>query len=116
MSQHIFEYVPNSKRYQIYNSEYLCECEECINSNFPPCLKEAIELDETVEQVNVEGNTEIEEKNDCELDEDTDQANSIYEFTTIPFFVAVIIFSLNEPLCIIKVTEKGRATQIISDM
>ena len=113
-SQRIFEYVPNSKT--VYNSEYLCECEKCINSNFPSCLKEAIELDETVEQVNVEGNTEIEEKNDCELDEDTDQANSIYEFTAIPFFVAVIIFSLNEPLCIIKVTEKGRATQIISDM
>ena len=36
------------------------------------CLKEVIELYETVEQVNVESNTEIEETNDCELDEDTD--------------------------------------------
>ena len=35
----------------------------------PSCLKEAIELDETAEQVNVESNTKIEEKNDCELDE-----------------------------------------------
>ena len=102
MSQRIFEYVPNSKT--VYNSEYLCEC------------KEPIELDETVEQVNVEGNTEIEEENGCELDEDTDQANRIYEFTAIPSFVAVIIFSLNEPMCIIEVTEKRRATQIISDM
>ena len=63
MSQHIFEYVSNSKT--VYNSEYLCECEECINLNFSSCLKEAIELDETVEQVNVESNTEIEEKSDC---------------------------------------------------
>ena len=81
MSQHIFEYVPSSKT--AYKSEYLCECEECINWNFSSCLKEAIELDETVEQVkvNVKSNTEIEEKNDCNLDEDTDQANRIYEFT-----------------------------------
>ena len=81
MSEHIFEYVPNSKT--AYKSEYLCECEECINLNFSSCLKEAIELDETVEQVkvNVKSNTEIEEKNDCNLDEDTDQANRIYEFT-----------------------------------
>ena len=63
MSQHIFEYVSNSET--VCNSEYLCECEECINLNFSSCLKEAIELDETVEQVNVESNTEIEEKSDC---------------------------------------------------
>ena len=55
MSQHIFEHVPNAKT--VYNSEYLCE--ECINLNFSSCLKEAIELDETVEQVNVESNTKI---------------------------------------------------------
>ena len=72
MSQHILEYVQDSKT--VYKSEYLCECEECINLNFSSCLKEAVELDETVEQVNVKSNTEIEEKIDCELDKDTDQA------------------------------------------
>ena len=51
-------------------------------------------------------NTEIEEKTDCELDKDAGQANRIYEFTTIPSFVAAITFSLNEPVYIIKVTEK----------
>ena len=51
--------------YQIL-SEYLWECEECINLNFSSCLKEAIEPDENVEQVNVKSSTEIEEKNDCE--------------------------------------------------
>ena len=105
MFQHIFECVPHSKT--VYNSENLCECEECINLNFSSCLEEAIELDETVEQVNVESYTEIEEKNYCELDEDTDQANRIYEFTAISSFVAVITFNLNEPAYIIKVTEKG---------
>ena len=66
--------------------------------------------------VNVESNTAIEEKNDCGLDEDTDQANRIYEFTAIPSFVAVITFSLNKSVYIIKVTEKVRATQMMSDM
>ena len=70
----------------VYNSECSCEFEEYINLNFSSCLKEAIELDEIVEQVNVESNAEMEEKNDCELDEDTDQANRIYEFTSIPSF------------------------------
>ena len=114
MSQHIFEYLPHSTTVQ--NSEYLYEGEECINLNFSSCLKEAIELDEAVEQVNVESNTEIEEKKDFELDEHTDQANRIYEFTTIPSFVAIITFSLNEPVYIIKVTEKSRATLVMSDM
>ena len=54
--------------------------------------------------------------NVCELDEDTGQANRIYEFTAIPSFVAVITFSLNESVYIIKVTEKIRATQMMSHM
>ena len=62
MSKHIFEYVPNFKK--VYNRKYLCECEECINLVFSSCLTEVIELDEAVEQINVETNTEIEEKND----------------------------------------------------
>ena len=41
ISQHIFEYVPNSKT--VYNSEYLCEGAEWISFIFSSCLKEAIE-------------------------------------------------------------------------
>ena len=103
----IAEYLSSRCDSRMYNNEYLCECEESINLNFSSCLKEAIELDETVEQVNVESSAEIEEKNDYELDEDTDQASRIYEFTAIPSFVAVITFSLNEPVYIIKVSDKG---------
>ena len=40
----------------------------------------------------------------------------MYEFTEIPSFVAVITFSLNESVYIIKVTGKGRATQMMSDI
>ena len=104
--------MPNSET--VYKCEYLCEWGECINLNFSSCLKEAIELDETVEQVNVASNRKREEKNNCKLDEDTDQANRMYEFTAIPFFV--ITFILNKPVYIIKVTEKGRPTQTMPDM
>ena len=37
MSEHIFEYVPNSKT--VYNSKHICECEECINLNFSASQK-----------------------------------------------------------------------------
>ena len=39
-----------------------------------------------------------------------------YKFTVIPSFVAVITFSLNEPVYIIKVTENDRAMQMMSDI
>ena len=42
MTQLIFEYLPHSKT--VYNTEYLCKCEECINLNYPPCLEESKEL------------------------------------------------------------------------
>ena len=46
----IAEYLSSRCDSRMYNNEYLCECEESINLNFSSCLKEAIELDETVEQ------------------------------------------------------------------
>ena len=32
MTQHIFEYLPHSKK--VYSIEYLCKCNECVNLNF----------------------------------------------------------------------------------
>ena len=59
-------------------------------------------------------NTELKAENDCELDEDIDQAVCIFEFTDIPSYVAVITFSLREPVYIIEVKEKGTATEPLS--
>ena len=42
MTQLIFEYLPHSKT--VYNTEYLCKCEEYINLNYQPCLEESKEL------------------------------------------------------------------------
>ena len=44
------------------------------------------------------------------------QANRIYEFTAVPSLVPVITFSVNESVYIIKITEKGRAKQMMFDM
>ena len=38
MTEYIFEYLPHSKT--VYNKEYLCKCEECIDLNFSSCLEE----------------------------------------------------------------------------
>ena len=59
-------------------------------------------MDETEGEVNLTVNTELEAKNDCELDEDIDQAVGIFEFTDIFAYVPVIMFSLNEPVHIKK--------------
>ena len=61
---------------------------------------------ETGLEVNMTINTELETENNCEIDE----FRYPFEFKVIPSYVAVIIFSLNEPVYIIKVKEKGRAT------
>ena len=48
-------------------------------------------------EVNLTVNTKLAE-NDCELVEDIDQAVHIFECTDSPSYVAVITFSLNEPV------------------
>ena len=43
MSQHIFEYVPNS--ITVFTREYLYNCGECLQLNFSSLLKELQEVD-----------------------------------------------------------------------
>ena len=59
---------------------------------------------------------ELKPENDCELDEDIDQVVRLFEFTDIPSYVPVVTFSLNEPVYIIEVKEKVRATEPLSDI
>ena len=53
MSQHIFEYVPDS--IDVFTREYLCSCEECLQQNFSSCLKELqeVDMDDTEGEVNL---------------------------------------------------------------
>ena len=114
MFQRIFEYFPNSAT--VFTGEYLCNCEECLQLHFSSCLKELkeVDMDETEGEENLTINTELGSENDCHIDEDIDQAVRIFEFTDILSYVAVITFSLMEPVYIIEVKEKGRATEPLS--
>ena len=56
--------------------------------------------------------TEFEAENNCDLD----KFRCILDFIDILSYVPVIIFSLNKPTYIIKVKEKGRAIEPLSDI
>ena len=49
-------------------------------------------------------------ENECDLDEDDiEQNEKVFEFVTIPTFVALVSEDSNEPVYILKVGEKGAA-------
>ena len=52
---------------------------------------------------------------DCLMDDENEKDLKIFDFTDVPSFVAVVTFSLAEPIYIIRVTEKGKATEEMSD-
>lgn len=56
--------------------------------------------------------TEFEAENNCDLG----KFRCILDFIDILSYVPVIIFSLNKPTYIIKVKEKGRAIEPLSDI
>ena len=107
MSKHKFEYVPNSN--DVFNKEYLCDCQECINFNFHSCLKEVGDVE------NMNETQESEHYDDCLMVDENEKGLKIFDFTDVPSFVAVVTFSLSEPIYIIKVTEKGKVTEKMSD-
>ena len=83
MSQHSFEYVPDAAT--VFTRKHLCSCDECILLTFFSRLKESWEanMDEREAEKNITIKTELEAENECELDQDTDRAVSISEFTDI---------------------------------
>ena len=53
--------------------------------------------------------------NDCLMDDENEKGLKIFDFPDVPSFVAVVTFSLAEPIYIIKVIEKQKATEKMSD-
>ena len=113
MSEHIFEYVPNSNN--VFNKEYLCDCQECINFNFHSCLKEVGDvenMEETQESfIMPDVIPKSEHYDDCLMDDENEKGLKIFDFTDVLSFDAVVTFSLAEPIYIIKVTEKEKGTE-----
>lgn len=109
MAMHLFEYKPNEN--SVYMKEFLCDCDNCLNLEFDACLRvdgpDESQMDEVEESV--------ENDDDCYLDEEQDRGQHIFEFVSIPCFIAVISFNSCEPIYFIKVIEKGVATDVMRD-
>ena len=109
MTQHIFVYLPHSKI--VSNRKYLCKCEECVNVNFSSCLEQS----KGVKEVAIIVNALAKVQNDCELDNNDNDATRKSESTDVPSDVSAITLSLSQLVYIIKILEKGAASEVMYD-
>ena len=107
MINHLFDYKPHCN--EVLIKEYLCDCELCLRFEFDQCLRleEDIDQEETVCPPQVANE-------DCELDE-VNHDSQIYEFVDVASYIALASYSTNEPIYIIQVSEKGEATEKLTD-
>ena len=87
MAGHLFAYTLNKN---IIMREYLCDCEECLCSNFLSCGKNKSKFNENE-------NNDTDDSKDCLLDEENDPTK-LFEFVTTTSFVAVISCNTSEPI------------------
>ena len=86
--------------------EYLCDCDPCRQFDFDSCEKDGKE--ELVD---------LEEVDDCFLDEDLpiNQEKQVFDFVEIPLFVTVFTGVSAEPLYFLKIVEKGISNDTLSN-
>ena len=106
MSQHLFKYVPNSKT--VYDSKYLRECELLVLSEVSNWAWWNCRTSKCREQYGNRRNKWLRVRRRYR------SSWSHIWVQRIHSFVAVITFTLYKPVYIIEVTEKGRATQMMS--
>ena len=115
MSGHLFVYKSNSD--DVLMREYLCACENCIELKFEDCYVYGKGVDKNI--IDDEINHKIsEEANDCALDEDyenIDRMSELFEFVSLSSYAALIAGSTTEPIYIVKIVEKARASEKIHD-
>ena len=109
MKGHVFIYKPHER--DVLMREYLCACDNCLKLDYERCF--SFESDSyAISSVS----DEIDEE-ECELDDecinnaDEDQALHRFEFIELPSYVALVSGKISKPLYIIKVAEKGKATE-----
>ena len=111
MSGHLFVYKPNSD--DVLMREYLWACENCIELKFEDCYVYGKGVDKNI--IDNEINHKIaEEANDCALDEDyenIDRMSELFEFVSLSSYAALIAGSTTEPIYIVKIVEKARASE-----
>ena len=109
MSKHLFDFKPNPKSTSVLTMEYLCDCKDCLELNFEKCAQHE---DKTESRPNDDEEAEVE----CHLDSNNiDENTKVYEFVSVPSYVALASDDVNEPIYIMKVEEKGRTEKEIQD-
>ena len=105
MKQHVPDYKPGSKK--ILYREYLCDCLQCLQLDFNNCLKLSETSSESIPPVRP-----VCHEDECDLDaDDIDQNENVFEFVTIPSFVALVSGNSNEAVYILKDEEKEIAEE-----
>ena len=83
-------------------SIYLCDCLQCLQLDFNNCLKLSETNSKSIPPVR-----SVCHEDECDLDaDDIGQNEKVFEFVTIPLFVALVSKDCNEPVFILKVEEK----------
>ena len=83
--------------------EYLFDCEECLCLNFLSFVTNTAKLIEYK-------NNDNDDSKDCWLDEEK-YLTKIFEFVTIPSFVALIPCNTSDPVHFIKIVDKNEAKE-----
>ena len=111
MVKHLFDYKPDES--EIYATEFLCDCDGCFDFRFEDCIRKETPLEESMLN---ESETSNVTTDDCYLDDSNeDRGQHVFEFVSIPSFVAVVSYNSCEPVYIIKVTEKDLAKEELKD-
>ena len=111
MVKHLFDYKPGES--EIYATEFLCDCDSCLDFRFEDCFREETPLEESM--LNGLETSNVTTDN-CYLDDSNeDRGQHVFEFVSIPSFVAIASYNSCEPVYIIKVTEKDSANKQLKD-
>ena len=111
MVKHLFNYKPDES--EIYATEFLCDCDGCFDFRFEDCIRKETPLEESMLN---ESETSNVTTDDCFLDDSNEhRSQHVFEFVSIPSFVAVVSYNSCEPVYIIKVTEKDLAKEELKD-
>ena len=105
--KHLFNY--KSGEWEIYASGVLCDCDSCLDFYFEDCFRKEVPLEESMLDKSETSNVTTD---NCYLDDSNeDRGQHVFEFVSIPPFVAVVSYNSCEPVYIIKVTEKDLAKE-----
>ena len=89
MVKHLFDYKPGES--EIYATEFLCDCDSCLDFRFEDCFREETPLEESLLN---ESETSNVTTDDCYLDDSNeDRGQHVSEFVSIPSFVAVVSYN-----------------------